>query len=82
MAGSTNLMPIVSKIFCSPFRVVLFVRKRPHLVSGGGLVVMDGNQRVVFHVEGCGILGVNGELIIRDGNGTAVLFIRKKVTIL
>ncbi|KAJ4750414.1 LURP-one-like protein (DUF567) [Rhynchospora pubera] len=56
-------MPIVSKIFCSPLQVVLFVRKRPHLINGGGFVVMDGNQRVVFRVEGCGILGVNGELI-------------------
>jgi uncharacterized protein YxjI len=62
--------------------VALFVRKRPHLITGGGLVVMDGNQRVVFHVEGCAILGVNGELIIRDGDGTTVLFIRKKVTLL
>ena len=81
MSGSTNLMPIVSKIFCSPLRVVLFVRKRPHLISGGGFVVMDGYQRVIFRVEGCGILGVDGELIVRDGDGTAVLFIRKKVTI-
>ncbi|KAJ1687291.1 hypothetical protein LUZ63_018681 [Rhynchospora breviuscula] len=78
MGGSTNLMPIVSKIFCSTLQVVLFVRKRPHLINGGGFVVMDGNQRVVFRVEGCGILGVNGELIVRDGDGTAVLFIRKK----
>ncbi|KAF3326539.1 Protein LURP-one-related 6 [Carex littledalei] len=39
---------------------------------------MDGCQKVIFRVEGCGILGVNGELIVRDGDGTAVLFIRKK----
>lgn len=79
MAGSTILKPIVSKIYCSSSKAVLMVRKRPPNVNGGGLVVTDSTQRVVFSVDGCGILGAMGELIVRDGDGTAILFIRKRV---
>ncbi|XP_072980085.1 protein LURP-one-related 6-like [Typha angustifolia] len=78
MGGHVNLIPIVSKIFCSSSQVVLTVRTRPHIVNGGGFVVMNCDQRKVFSVDGCGTLGAKGELIIRDGDGVAILFIRKK----
>ncbi|OAY66686.1 Protein LURP-one-related 6 [Ananas comosus] len=78
MAGSTILKPIVSKIYCSSSKAVLMVRKRPPNVNGGGLVVTDSTQKVVFSVDGCGILGAMGELIVRDGDGTAILFIHKR----
>lgn len=55
------------------------VRKRPPAVNGGGFVVTDQNQRAVFSVDGCGILGASGQLIVRDGDGNAILFIHKKV---
>ncbi|KAG1342621.1 Protein LURP-one-related 6 [Cocos nucifera] len=54
------------------------VRQRPRIVNGGGLAVMNSNQNVVFSVDGCGILGVKGELVLRDGEGAPLLFIRKK----
>lgn len=79
MASSkTNyLLPIVSKMYCSSSQVVLVVRQRPQAVGGGGFVVTNCGQRVVFQVDGCGILGKRGELILRDGDGDAILLIRK-----
>lgn len=73
------MMPVISKTFCSSSEVVLVVRRRPHVVTGGGFVVTDCTQNVVFRVEGCGILGKKDELLLRDGNGDALLLIRRKV---
>ncbi|KAF8388719.1 hypothetical protein HHK36_025399 [Tetracentron sinense] len=78
MAAMMNIAPIVSKIFCSPSQVVLVVRKRPNVVNGGGFVVTDCSQKVVFNVDGCGTLGTKGELILRDSDGEALLLIRRK----
>lgn len=55
------------------------VRRRPRVVNGGGFVVTDCGQKVVFRVEGCGILGKKEELLLRDGDGEAILLIRRKV---
>lgn len=79
-SGGNFLVPIISKMYCSSSQVVLCVRRRPHVPGGGGLVVMDCSQRVVFKVDGCGIIGKQGELIIRDGQGEPILLIRQKVS--
>lgn len=71
-------MAIVSKVYCSSSQVVLVVRKRPHVVSGGGFVVTDCSQKVVFRVDGCGILGTKDELILRGSDGEELLLIRHK----
>lgn len=81
MGGNTNLKPIVSKTFCSSSDIMLMVRKRPQVINGGGFVVMNLSQKVVFSVDGCGIIGSKGELIVRDGDGSSTLFIHKKVHI-
>ncbi|XP_008792894.2 protein LURP-one-related 6-like [Phoenix dactylifera] len=78
MGGSTNALPIVSKIFCSSSLTSLMVRKRPHVVHGGGFVVTDCSQNVAFVVDGCGTLGAKGELMLKDGDGEPILFIRRK----
>ncbi|PSS15458.1 Protein LURP-one-related like [Actinidia chinensis var. chinensis] len=80
MEGKANIViPIVSKMYCSSSQVVLGVRRRPHVVYGGGFVVSDcTTQKVVFRVDGCGILGKKGELILRDGDGDPLLLIRRK----
>ncbi|PSS02030.1 Protein LURP-one-related like [Actinidia chinensis var. chinensis] len=80
MEGKANIViPIVSKMYCSSSQVVLVVRRRPRVVYGGGLVVSDcTTQKVVFRVDGCGILGKKGELILRDGDGDPLLLIRRK----
>ncbi|KAK9274580.1 hypothetical protein L1049_021829 [Liquidambar formosana] len=78
MGAKANIMSIVSKIFCSSSQVVLVVRRRPHVVNGGGFVVTDCSQKVVFRVDGCGVLGTKGELILRDSNGEALLLIHRK----
>ncbi|BAF11071.2 Os03g0179700 [Oryza sativa Japonica Group] len=78
MGAYAALTPVVSKIFCSSSQAVLMVRRRPPTVNGGGFVVTDRDQRVVFSVDGCGIIGASGQLIVRDGDGTAILFIHKK----
>ncbi|CAK9159214.1 unnamed protein product [Ilex paraguariensis] len=78
MAAKASIMPIVGKIYCSSSNVVLGVRTRPRVANGGGLVVTDCSQKVVFRVEGCGTLGKKTELILRDGNGNALLLIRRK----
>ncbi|RVW44047.1 Protein LURP-one-related 6 [Vitis vinifera] len=75
---ATNAMPIISKLFCSSSQVVLVVRRRPRVINGGGFVVTDSSQTVVFKVDGCGVLGTKGELIVRDGDGGALLLIRRK----
>ncbi|KAK4428790.1 protein LURP-one-related 6 [Sesamum alatum] len=77
-----TMMPIVSKVCCSPSEVVLVVRRRPNVANGGGFVVADCGQRVVFSVDGCGVLGRKEELILRDGEGNALLLIRRKGAII
>lgn len=75
---ASSFMPIVSKMYCSSSQVALEVRRRPHVVYGGGFVVTDSSQKVVFRVDGCGILGRDGELVLRDSNGDSLLLIRRK----
>ncbi|KAL2251013.1 UNVERIFIED_CONTAM: Protein LURP-one-related 6 [Sesamum indicum] len=77
-----TMMPIVSKVYCSASEVVLAVRRRPNVANGGGFVVADYGQRVVFSVDGCGVLGRKEELILRDGEGNALLLIRRKGAII
>lgn len=48
------------------------------VVNGGGFVVTDFNHNVVFIVDGCGILGSKGELMVKDGEGEQILFISRK----
>ncbi|CAL9111565.1 unnamed protein product [Musa textilis] len=78
MGGSSNVMPVISKIYCSSSPTTLTVRKRPHVINGGGFVVMNAGHGVVFVVEGCGILGVKGELALKDGDGGLILSISKR----
>lgn len=77
--ASSVIMPIVSKVYCSPSQVILVVRRRPHVVHGGGFVVTNCTQKVVFRVDGCGILGKDGEVVVRDAEGDSLLLIRRKV---
>ncbi|XP_027339447.1 protein LURP-one-related 6 isoform X1 [Abrus precatorius] len=73
------MMPIISKLYCSSSQTMLGVRRRPHVVNGGGFVVTDfSSQKVVFKVDGCGIHGTKGQLVLRDGEGDAILLMRRK----
>ncbi|WVZ10263.1 hypothetical protein V8G54_014793 [Vigna mungo] len=79
MTANTNTMPIVGKLYCSSSQTVHVVRKRPHVVNGGGFVVMDSSaQRVMFRVDGCGVRGKKGDLILREGDGEALLLMLRK----
>lgn len=78
-AKPSVIKPIISKIYCSSSQAVLVVRRRPHVINGGGFVVTDCSQKVAFRVDGCGILGTKDEMILRDGDGDALLLIRRKV---
>ncbi|KAG8064682.1 hypothetical protein GUJ93_ZPchr0004g38346 [Zizania palustris] len=69
----------VSKIFCSSTPTTLMIRRRPIVVNGGGFVVTDLSNNVVFIVDGCGTLGSKGELLVKDGEGEPILFISRKV---
>lgn len=71
-------MPVVSKMYCSSTPVALMIRRRPMVVNGGGFVVTDFSHNVVFIVDGCGILGSKGELMVKDGDGEQILFISRK----
>ena len=73
------MIPLVSKFYCSSSEVVFVVRTRPHVINGGGFVVTDCNQKVVFSVDGCGILGKEEELVVRDEKRDALLLLRGKV---
>ncbi|ONM17139.1 Protein LURP-one-related 6 [Zea mays] len=72
-------IPVVSKIFCSGTPTMLMIRMRPIVVNGGGFVVTDLSHNIVFVVDGCGILGSKGELMVKDGEGEPILFISKKM---
>ncbi|XP_038878910.1 protein LURP-one-related 6 [Benincasa hispida] len=72
------MIPLVSKLYCSSSEVVFVVRTRPHVINGGGFVVTNCDQKVVFSVDGCGILGKEDELILRDGKRDALLLLRGK----
>ncbi|KAB2633985.1 protein LURP-one-related 6-like [Pyrus ussuriensis x Pyrus communis] len=79
MAAKDNtVMPIISKMYCSSSQAVLVVRRRPHVINGGGFVVTDCRQKVAFKVDGCGILGKKDEMILRDSDGDALLLFRRK----
>ncbi|KAG8064675.1 hypothetical protein GUJ93_ZPchr0004g40198 [Zizania palustris] len=69
----------VSKIFCSSTPTTLMIRRRPIVVNGGGFVVTDLSNNVVFIVDGCGTLGSKGELLVKDGEGEPILFISRKM---
>ncbi|CAI9100740.1 OLC1v1037904C2 [Oldenlandia corymbosa var. corymbosa] len=77
-AKQNSMIPIVSKNFCSASEVVLGVRMRPNVVNGGGFVVIDVTQKVVFRVDGCGVIGKKEQLLLRDGDGNELLLIRRK----
>ncbi|KAM4087587.1 hypothetical protein ACB094_07G005800 [Castanea mollissima] len=80
MGARANMIPVINKSYCSSSQVVLVLRRRPHVTNGGGFVVTDCNQKVIFRVDGCGILGTKDELILRDGDGDgdALLLICRK----
>ncbi|XP_075491110.1 protein LURP-one-related 6-like isoform X1 [Primulina tabacum] len=80
--GGGMMMPIVSKVYCSPDEVVCAVRRRPNVPNGGGFVVADCGQRVVFKVDGCGILGKKEKMILKDGEGNDLLLVRRKASII
>lgn len=71
---------VVSRRYSSESEAVLVVRRRPHMVNGGGFVVSNSKQQVVFRVDGCGVLGTKGKLLLRNGDGDDLLLIRKMVT--
>ncbi|XP_042374756.1 protein LURP-one-related 6-like [Zingiber officinale] len=76
--GLATKFPVVSKAYCSLSQTTLMIRKRPRNINGGGFVAMDTSQVVAFAVDGCCVLGVNGECMVKDGNGNSILFISKK----
>ncbi|RDY12623.1 Protein LURP-one-related 6 [Mucuna pruriens] len=79
MIAKTKMMPIIGKLYCSSSPTMLVVRRRPHVVNGGGFVVMDCSaQRVLFRVHGCGLRGKKGELILSEADGDALLLMCPK----
>ncbi|XP_068657800.1 protein LURP-one-related 6-like [Aristolochia californica] len=76
-AAASGSVPIVSKIYCSSSPLVFIVRNRPPAVNGGGFVVTNCRQEMVFRADGCGNLGTKGKLIVRDGDGASLLVIRR-----
>ncbi|KAL9684262.1 hypothetical protein QQ045_021697 [Rhodiola kirilowii] len=75
---TNNSLAVVSKIYCSSSQSVLVVRRRPHVVMGGGFVVTDCSQRTLFKVDGCGVTGKMGEVVLRDSQGHPLLVVQRK----
>ncbi|CAM8972014.1 unnamed protein product [Rhodiola kirilowii] len=73
-----NKMAVVSKMYCSSSRSLLVVRRRPHVVMGGGFVVTDCSHRTLFRVDGCGLVGKMGEVVLRDALGQPLLVLQRK----
>ncbi|KAL9276085.1 hypothetical protein ACSQ67_026371 [Phaseolus vulgaris] len=63
-----SMMSVIRKLYCSSSQTMLRVRRGPHMVNGG----------VVFRVDGCGIYGTKVQLILRDGEGDALLLMHQK----
>ncbi|XP_051131235.1 protein LURP-one-related 6-like [Andrographis paniculata] len=78
---STMISPIVSKLYCAPSDVVLMIRRRPKVVNGGGLVASDcsadDDGGPAFRVDCGGGVGRKEEMVLRDGDGNALLLIRR-----
>jgi len=66
-------MPMVSKKYCLSSEVVLVIPRRPHAMGGSGFITTICSQRVVFKVDGCAVLDKEGELMLRHGEGDAIL---------
>lgn len=49
------------------------------MVMGGGFVVTSSCQRILFTVDGCGVIGRMGEVVLRDSEGHPLLVLQKKV---
>ncbi|CAH2072264.1 unnamed protein product [Thlaspi arvense] len=75
--SSQAVDPVVSRRYSSETEAVLVVRRRPQMVNGGGFVVSNSKQQIVFRVDGCGVLGTKGKLLLRNGDGDDLLLIRK-----
>lgn len=78
--SSKAVDPVVSRRYSSESEATLVVRRRPHMVNGGGFVVSNSKQQVVFTVDGCGVLGTKDKLVLKNGDGNDLLLIRKMVT--
>ncbi|XP_010520534.1 PREDICTED: protein LURP-one-related 16 [Tarenaya hassleriana] len=70
--------PVVSTRYTSLSEETVVVRRRPHVVNGGGFVVTDCKQDVIFRVYGCGVLGAKGKLLLKNGDGADLLLIHKR----
>jgi len=70
--------PIVDKQFCSSSLVVLTVRKKPLVFSGGGFTVTDSSGQVVFMVDGRGP-SFSHRLLLMDAIGKPLLTLQRKV---
>ncbi|EOA22123.1 hypothetical protein CARUB_v10002681mg [Capsella rubella] len=75
--SSHTVDPVVSRRYSSESESVLVVRRRPSMVNGGGFVVSNSKQQVLFRVDGCGVLGTKGKILLRNGDGDDLLLIRK-----
>ncbi|KAL1189092.1 Protein LURP-one-related 16 [Cardamine amara subsp. amara] len=75
--SSQTVDPVVSRRYSSESEVVLVVRRRPQMVNGGGFVVSNSKQQIVFRVDGCGVLGTKGKLLLTNSDGDDLLLIRK-----
>lgn len=70
--------PIVGQQFCSSSLVVLTVRKKPLIFSGGGFTVTDSSGQVVFMVDGRGP-SFSHRLLLMDALGKPLLTLHRKV---
>lgn len=73
-----SCFPIVDKKFCSSSLVVLTVRKKPLVFSGGGFTVTDSSGQVVFMVDGRGP-SFSHRLVLMDALGKPLLTLHHKV---
>lgn len=74
----SSCFPIVDKRFCSSSLVVLTVRKKPLVFSGGGFTVTDSSGQVVFMVDGRGP-SFSHRLVLMDALGKPLLTLHRKV---
>lgn len=49
------------------------------MVMGGGFVVTDCSQRTLFKVDGCGVVGKMGEVVLSDAHGLPLFLLQRKV---
>ncbi|KAG6620956.1 hypothetical protein I3842_Q048500 [Carya illinoinensis] len=77
-AQFANPLPVISTQYCTPHPVNLAVVKKVMTISGGGFVVTDTNNTVIFKVKGK-LTTLHDQRVLLDAAGKPIITLREKI---